>query len=610
MHVFYSFCFFKTFFNLLEGCIEFPGAQGRLFRPTFQRRPVSFQRLLVLLVEFSLEFQEARCRQYAEQHDLEVVMVLAEAKSGYIHYSLREKLTLARELVRDKVADVVVIWNIRRLARNFVHSTMICHEIEEAGAEVISVSEPFLNNTLTGKLMRALLAWQAESEREEILEHANRHWQDRLEKGLPVSTGYKRYGWDWMDKAKTAYMLNEEEAMVRFAIFHMFVELDMSLRTIVHKLTEDEILAPGIKRNPKAKRGRHWTHTTVYDFLRDPAAKGDLVVCSRKNVLDERGKLKRLPHPQKKVIPGGIPRIVSDQMYERAQTKLASNQVEKSHEPKEPTLFLLRGHVRCGTCGRRMCTRIMKGVPYYYCGNRRSKYTKCPDIPVVRADLIDPLAWAACCRMFERIEALHAELEAAIGRAVSALLEDTTGQEQMDELQTLIDYAQSQRPQYEPDSYMYNLITQDILTKEAQLARFKEECAASSPIAAATAMYQARLMEFMEFLNVMRGTYDQATFQEKRNALDVLGVCVTMQAIPKEARRNGRVPTIDELKGRMAVTYSPMFRGTGVRPSPEDLRQDLRVVTQKIRPDWDITQSELIENWEGDKSLHYPYKHR
>src|SRR5947209_14168910 len=33
-------------------------------------------------------------------------------------------------------------------------------------------------------------------------------------------------------------------------------------------------------------------------------------------------------------------------------------------------------------------------------------------------------------------------------------------------------------------------------------------------------------MDFLEFLNVMRGRYEQATFQEKRNALEVLGVRV------------------------------------------------------------------------------------
>ncbi len=44
------------------------------------------------------------------------------------------------------------------------------------------------------------------------------------------------------------------------------------------------------------------------------------------------------------------------------------------------------------------------------------------------------------------------------------------------------------------------------------------------------------------------------------------------------------------------------------RPSLDDLRRDLREVTKKARPDWDITDPELRAAWEaGDRSAFYPY---
>jgi hypothetical protein len=44
------------------------------------------------------------------------------------------------------------------------------------------------------------------------------------------------------------------------------------------------------------------------------------------------------------------------------------------------------------------------------------------------------------------------------------------------------------------------------------------------------------------------------------------------------------------------------------RPTVEDLRQDLRAVLRKCRPDRDITTSELKRVWkEGRKELFYPY---
>jgi hypothetical protein len=40
----------------------------------------------------------------------------------------------------------------------------------------------------------------------------------------------------------------------------------------------------------------------------------------------------------------------------------------------------------------------------------------------------------------------------------------------------------------------------------------------------------------------------------------------------------------------------------------EDLRQDLRAVIQKCRPDWDITTPAMKAAWsEGRKELFYPY---
>src|SRR5207253_2065919 len=176
----------------------------------------------------SLEYQEDKCRRYAELHDYDVIAVLTEAKSGFIHYSHREKLAMARQLIRDGLADIIIVFDLRRFSRNFVHSAMIFEEIESNGGEIVSVSEN-IDNSLTGRLIRSILAWSAESEREKIVEYANRRWQTRVEVGLPVGTGRSPYGRSWKDKEKTAYVTNPEQDAVRVSIFHMFVEFDMSL---------------------------------------------------------------------------------------------------------------------------------------------------------------------------------------------------------------------------------------------------------------------------------------------------------------------------------------------------------------------------------------------
>ncbi len=43
------------------------------------------------------------------------------------------------------------------------------------------------------------------------------------------------------------------------------------------------------------------------------------------------------------------------------------------------------------------------------------------------------------------------------------------------------------------------------------------------------------------------------------------------------------------------------------RPSPPELWQDLREVSRRIRPDWDLTEPDVRANWEGDRGMHWPY---
>ena len=550
-------------------------------KPTRRKRAVIYCRVSTDKQEIdgeSLEYQEDKCRRYAELHDIEVIKVLKEVKSGFIHYSHRHQLTLARQLVRDGLADMVIVWDLRRFSRNFVHSSMIFAEIEGNGGEIVSVSEN-IDNSLTGKLIRSILAWSAESEREKIMEYANRHWQTRLELGLPVGTGYPPYGWKWGDEDKTCYEINEEEAAVRFSIFHMFVELEMSLRAIVHKLTEDGIPTPTRSRWPDSERGAVWNHSTVYDFLKDPANIGILVICKEQKVLDEQGRLHKVPRSDTKIIPNGIPAIIPQHLlhlYERAQRKLLTNQVEQSHVPDKPHLHLLRGHIYCGTCGRRLCSRMIykqgRGRPYYYCTNRYNKYDKCPDIPVVRADLVDRVAWSECCQLFERLEPLQAKLEAEIQRSLHEMLEDSKGEEQTAMLKASIDHARQERTKHPEGSYLYNLISEDIRTKTDQLERFEAEQTNSRDFSAMQAAYRNRLLSFLDFVNVMRDKYHKATFQEQRNALDVLGVKASYTPRAPAERRRGVDATLAEVQQRLTITYSPLF--TGVESSVEGRPQN------------------------------------
>jgi site-specific DNA recombinase len=502
----------------------------------------------------SLEYQEDKCRRYAELHDYDVIAVLTEAKSGFIHYSHREKLTIARQLIRDHLADVIIVFDLRRFSRNFVHSAMIFEEVESSGGEIVSVSEN-IDNSLTGKLIRSILAWSAESEREKIVEYANRHWQTRLEHNLPMGTGRAPYGWQWGDKDKTFYTVNQEEAAVRFSIFHMFVEIDMSLRGIAHKLTENGILPPAKSRGANVK-GTAWRPSTVHMLLTDVANIGVLQILKYTKTLTAKGTSGMKRNDLMRTIENGLPPLISVELYDRAQRKLKTNRVDKSHLHRNPEDFLLKGHVTCATCryamvGRYRTSRHTHTYPYYACVHNHNKYDACPDQTMVRTYKIDELVWADCCRVFERLDAIQDTIQRNIELSLHNLLEDSHGRQLIMQLEAEIAYAKQEQSKHPEGSYYYNLIAQDVQVKADKLRKYEMEYHDSRDIAKLSDHYQQSILGFLNFLNVMRGKYHEATFKEKRNALEVLGVQVSIY--PKSAMESD-VPYVE-------ITYTPIFTG-------------------------------------------------
>jgi len=284
------------------------------------------------------------------------------------------------------------------------------------------------------------------------------------------------------------------------------------------------------------------------------------------------------PHPDQKVIPGGIPKLVSLSLYERAQMKLATNRQEKSHQPHNPQDFLLKGHIFCACCKYNLVGQYQtsKGVhvyPYYRCMNYRNKYAACEDRPSLRTSPIDQIVWEECCCLFERLDLLQDAINKYLKEHISSILATvTTGQDLLFEREQEIFYAREAQAQHPEGSYTYNLIAQDIQSKEEQMERYREEVS-SEGINRYLAVYQQRIQEFLEFLQVMQGDYQNASFQQKRNALEVLGVQISVKRL-----KEGEGKQIE-------ITYSPHFAGLHPPNHPRTKRPGVHYSRDTWTPD-------------------------
>src|SRR5260370_1628687 len=197
-------------------------------------------------------------------------------------------------------------------------------------------------------------------------------------------------------------------------------------------------------------------------------------------------------------------------IFERAQEKLKTNKVDKSHLPLNKEDYLLRGHINCATCGCSMKPRTQKkgrltqkgtdkSYPFYRCPNMHNRYGACPTMTNIRTSPLDEIVWQDCCVLFKRVEVLQTALKTEMETAISALLEDTTGQEQIQKIEATIQLAKAEREKYAQGTYMHDLISQDITKQEAELARYKEEIG-SANIKKIFNTHQHRLIHFLNSL--------------------------------------------------------------------------------------------------------------
>src|SRR5215208_7022351 len=143
----------------------------------------------------SLDTQERACLDFARQQGWRVVETVRDAASGF---SLdRPGIVQVRQLLRQRVADVVIAYAVDRLSRNQNQIGVMFDEIQQAGARLEFVTERF-EDTAVGRFILAARAFVGEVEREKMGERTTRGKIERARSGrIPQATGSGCYGYTY-----------------------------------------------------------------------------------------------------------------------------------------------------------------------------------------------------------------------------------------------------------------------------------------------------------------------------------------------------------------------------------------------------------------------------
>ena len=135
------------------------------------------------------------------------------------------------------------------------------------------------------------------------------------------------------------------------------------------------IIATLKEKGYKTKIGRDFTQASLHDILCNEKYTGVYVF----NQASSKNGGKRNNHKFKDEseiirIPGGMPAIISDELFASIQKKMKNNKMNAQNKAKE--VYLLSGKIICGCCGAAMIGhtshsgRNKTKYSTYYCGER------------------------------------------------------------------------------------------------------------------------------------------------------------------------------------------------------------------------------------------------
>lgn len=267
--------------------------------------------------EMSIEGQIEECRKYAEAND---IFVLQEYVDRALTATSDKRPNFLRMIddSRDGNFELILVYQFDRFSRNKNDSGYYKKILADNGVKVVSAKEQIANDS-SGVITEGLLEVFADYFSKQLSEKVHRGMYQRAEQ-CKFNGGTMTFGYA-VDK-DGYYVVDEKTGPIVREIFERIANGETA-RAIGDNLNE---------RGIKTVRGNNFTKNSLQNILRNEKYRGVYTF----------GEVR---------IEGGVPRIVSDELFEEVQQAIRRNN-HRNRPAKED--YLLTGKLYCGHCGRIM----------------------------------------------------------------------------------------------------------------------------------------------------------------------------------------------------------------------------------------------------------------
>ncbi len=292
-------------------------------------------------LEFSPDSQRSRIADYAAAHGYSLPEEFIFVDEGISGRSAQKRPAFLRMVALARLEprpfDVILVWKFSRFARNRQDSIFYKSMLrKDCGIDVISITEQ-LSEDPTSILIEALLEAMDEYYSINLAQEVRRGMQEKFSRGgivSPPPIGYR--------VQDGQFVIDEPNASLIRRIFAEFLRGHPT----------GDIAAALNRLGLTTSRGNPFQKRSVEYILKNPVYAGQL---QRDGILTA----------------GNHPALISQEDFQRVQEKLSRTLSSSSASHTAPAGFLLRGLVRCSSCGALLtcsgrnslqCQRYAKGL--------------------------------------------------------------------------------------------------------------------------------------------------------------------------------------------------------------------------------------------------------
>lgn len=316
--------------------------------------------------EESIEGQVRVCEEYARQNNYIVIDTYCDrAFTGK-----NDERPAFKRLLADsskKKFQAVLVYSIDRFARNLYQSVLNEIKLQKNGVILLSATENFTDDP-SGRLHRNIMMSFAQYYSDELAQKIKRGMDINAEKclctGGNVALGYNV-------GADKHFQIDPETAPIVQMIYEMYAD-GKTVKEITTFLNSQ-----GLKTSKGAEFNKNSLHT----------------------ILTNRRYIGMYTYKGKET-PGGMPQIISDELFNKVAEKMAKNRKAPARA-KAKVEYLLTTKLFCGHCKEMMTGYSAKGKQgrvynYYICNGKKRKLC---DKKMVNKDQIENLVITECRKL-------------------------------------------------------------------------------------------------------------------------------------------------------------------------------------------------------------------